>query len=109
MEASWSMRSPSTTLFGLTAPTKALRLPNRVPQLAFIDPCSSDVVYFFLGDCIFGVDLCSSSVCKCAHYTLEHPPSNLMSSRFVIPCIASYHPRLPHQVYLLFFSADCCL
>jgi hypothetical protein len=84
---------------------KALRLPNRVPQLAFIDPRSSDVVYFFLGDCIFGVDLCSSSVCKCAHYTLEHPPSNLMSSRFVIPCKLPSSPSSSGISALLL----CCL
>ncbi|CAL4966187.1 unnamed protein product [Urochloa decumbens] len=65
---------------------KALDLPKKIPNLAFVDPCSSDVVYFFLEDYIFGVDLCSASVCKCVPYTLDNPRPNLMSSKFVLPC-----------------------
>ncbi|CAO2205052.1 unnamed protein product [Urochloa humidicola] len=65
---------------------KALHLPNKVPQLAFVDPCTSHVVYFFLEDYIFGVDLCSATVCKCVPYNLDNLPSNFMSSRLLLPC-----------------------
>ena len=62
---------------------KAAGLPMKIPVLALIHPKDPAVVYFFLKDHLFGVDLRSRSVVECEVYELVAPDRNLVATRFV--------------------------
>ncbi|TKV95100.1 hypothetical protein SEVIR_9G338400v4 [Setaria viridis] len=62
---------------------KAAGLPSKIPVLALIHPDHPAVVYFFLNDHLFGVDLRDHAVVACDLYHLVDPPRDLVSARFV--------------------------
>ncbi|KAI4972281.1 hypothetical protein ZWY2020_003206 [Hordeum vulgare] len=62
---------------------KAAGLPKKIPTLALIHPENPDVVYFFLKEHLFGVDVRARKVVECQVYGLVAPPSICMASRFV--------------------------
>jgi hypothetical protein len=62
---------------------KATGLPREIPTLALIHPKNPDVVYFFLEEHLFGVDVRAHKVVECEVYGLVAPPSCQIASRFV--------------------------
>ncbi|CAL5005493.1 unnamed protein product [Urochloa decumbens] len=63
---------------------KATGLPKKVPVLALIHPNNPAVVYFFLKDHLFGVDVRARKVVECDRYHLVAPPRGYpIASRFV--------------------------
>uniref|UniRef100_A0ACD5VGD3 Uncharacterized protein n=1 Tax=Avena sativa TaxID=4498 RepID=A0ACD5VGD3_AVESA len=62
---------------------KATGLPWKIPTLALIHPKNPDVVYFFLEERLFGVDLRARKVVHCEVYGLVAPPSCCIATRFV--------------------------
>ncbi|KAM0821236.1 hypothetical protein ACQ4PT_009456 [Festuca glaucescens] len=62
---------------------QATGLANKIPVLALIHPRNPDVVYFFLEEHLFGVDVRARKVVECEVYGLVAPPSCRMASRFV--------------------------
>jgi hypothetical protein len=62
---------------------KATGLPRKIPTLALIHPKNPDVVYFFLEEHLFGVDVRARKVVECEVYGLVAPPSCAIASRFV--------------------------
>ncbi|KAM0821235.1 hypothetical protein ACQ4PT_009455 [Festuca glaucescens] len=62
---------------------KATRLPKKIPTLALIHPKNPDVVYFFLEEHLFGVDVRARKVVECEVYGLVAPPSCHIANRFV--------------------------
>nr|TKW11006.1 hypothetical protein SEVIR_6G205800v2 [Setaria viridis] len=63
---------------------KATGLPKKVPVLALIHPHNPAVVYFFLKDHLFAVDVRASKVVECDRYHLVAPPRNYgIANRFV--------------------------
>uniref|UniRef100_A0ACD5VMW4 Uncharacterized protein n=1 Tax=Avena sativa TaxID=4498 RepID=A0ACD5VMW4_AVESA len=62
---------------------KATGLPKKIPTLALMHPKNPDVVYFFLEERLFGVDVRARKVVECEVYGLVAPPSYCIASRFV--------------------------
>ncbi|CAM0880939.1 unnamed protein product [Alopecurus aequalis] len=62
---------------------KATGLPNKIPTLALIHPKNPDVVYFFLEEHLFGVNLPTRKVVECEVYGVVAPPSLRIATRFV--------------------------
>ncbi|KAF0917644.1 hypothetical protein E2562_021003 [Oryza meyeriana var. granulata] len=62
---------------------KATGLPKKIPVLALIHPENPDVVYFFLEEHLFGVDVRARKVVECEVYELVAPPSDALATRFV--------------------------
>ncbi|KAM0824495.1 hypothetical protein ACQ4PT_070161 [Festuca glaucescens] len=62
---------------------KATGLPVDIPALALIHPEDPDLVYFFLENHIFGVDVRARKVVDCKVYDLVAPPRCKVASRFV--------------------------
>jgi hypothetical protein len=62
---------------------KTTGLPNKIPTVALIHPKNPDVVYFFLEEHLFGVDVRARKVVECEVYGLVAPPSCWIASRFV--------------------------
>jgi hypothetical protein len=62
---------------------KATGLPNKVPRLALIHPKNPAVLYFFLDERLFGVDVRARKVVHCEIYKLVAPPSLAIATRFV--------------------------
>uniref|UniRef100_A0A453EQW2 DUF1618 domain-containing protein n=1 Tax=Aegilops tauschii subsp. strangulata TaxID=200361 RepID=A0A453EQW2_AEGTS len=62
---------------------KAAGLPEKMPTVALIHPKNPDVVYFFLKEHLFGVDVRARKVVECQVYGLVAPPSICLASRFV--------------------------
>uniref|UniRef100_A0A0E0BZW0 DUF1618 domain-containing protein n=1 Tax=Oryza meridionalis TaxID=40149 RepID=A0A0E0BZW0_9ORYZ len=62
---------------------KATGLPNKIPVLALIHPENPDVVYFFLEEHLFGVDVRARKVVGCEVYELVAPPSEVLATHFV--------------------------
>ncbi|XP_020188084.1 uncharacterized protein [Aegilops tauschii subsp. strangulata] len=62
---------------------KAAGLPEKIPIVALIHPKNPDVVYFFLEEHLFGVDMRARKVMECQVYGLVAPPSIRLASRFV--------------------------
>ncbi|CAL5005492.1 unnamed protein product [Urochloa decumbens] len=63
---------------------KATGLPRKAPVLALIHPHDPAVVYFFLKDHLFGVDVRARKVVECDRYHLVAPPRSYpIASRFV--------------------------
>jgi hypothetical protein len=62
---------------------KATGLPRKIPSLALIHPKNPAVVYFFLEEHLFGVDVRARKVVECEVYGLVAPPSCCIASRFV--------------------------
>ncbi|CAO2202390.1 unnamed protein product [Urochloa humidicola] len=63
---------------------KATGLPKKVPVLALIHPNNPAVVYFFLKDHLFGVDVRARKVVECDRYHLVAPPRNFpIANRFI--------------------------
>ncbi|CAN6313578.1 unnamed protein product [Urochloa humidicola] len=62
---------------------KAAGLPEKIPVLALIHPKDPAVVYFFLQEHLFGVDLRARSVVECEVYELVAPGRDLVATRFV--------------------------
>ncbi|KAL6627077.1 hypothetical protein ACP70R_030803 [Stipagrostis hirtigluma subsp. patula] len=62
---------------------KATGLPKKRPVLALIHPTNPAVVYFFLGDHLFGVDVPACKVVDCERYQLVAPPTELIANRFI--------------------------
>lgn len=60
-------------------------MPEKAPVLAVIHPKNPDVVYFFLEDHLFGVDLCAREVVGCKPYELDEERQGSFSSRCVLP------------------------
>ncbi|CAL4891449.1 unnamed protein product [Urochloa decumbens] len=61
-------------------------LPASIPAIALIDPVDPDRVYFFLGSCIFEVDLQLRKVVGFSEFEMIDPPKSTgreRSSRFV--------------------------
>jgi hypothetical protein len=65
---------------------KATGLPKKVPVLAVVRPQNPDVVYFFLGKHLFGVNLRARKVVECEVYKLVGPGRKHVSSGCVRPC-----------------------
>ncbi|KAF8649524.1 hypothetical protein HU200_064279 [Digitaria exilis] len=61
----------------------AAGLPTKIPVLALIHPQHPAVVYFFLEDYLFAVDLRDCAVVDCDRYDLVDPPRDLVSTTFV--------------------------
>ncbi|TVU17488.1 hypothetical protein EJB05_33526, partial [Eragrostis curvula] len=62
---------------------KAAGLPEKMPVLAVVHPQRPYVVYFFLEEYLFGVDLRDGSVVECEEYELVAPPREPLAARFV--------------------------
>ncbi|CAL4938281.1 unnamed protein product [Urochloa decumbens] len=62
---------------------KAAGLPEKIPVLALIHPKDPAVVYFFLQEHLFGVDLRARSVVECEVYELVAPERDFVATRFV--------------------------
>ncbi|KAM0821238.1 hypothetical protein ACQ4PT_009458 [Festuca glaucescens] len=62
---------------------KATRLPKNIPTLALVHPKNPDVVYFFLEEHLFGVDVRARKVVECEAYGLVAPPSCCIATCFV--------------------------
>ncbi|CAM0880937.1 unnamed protein product [Alopecurus aequalis] len=62
---------------------KVTGLPNKIPTLALIHPKNPDVVYFFLEEHLFGVNMRARKVVECEVYGLVAPPSLRIANRFV--------------------------
>ena len=63
---------------------KATGLAKKVPVLALIHPHNPAVVYFFLEDHLFGVDVRARKVVECDRYHLVAPPRGYpIANRFV--------------------------
>ncbi|CAN6301761.1 unnamed protein product [Urochloa humidicola] len=62
---------------------KAAGLPERIPVLALIHPKDPAVVYFFLEEHLFGVDLRARSVVECEVYELVAPERDFVATRFI--------------------------
>ncbi|XP_051224138.1 uncharacterized protein [Lolium perenne] len=62
---------------------KATGLPVDIPALALIHPDDPDIVYFFLEEHIFAVDVPARKVVDCKVYHLVAPPRCKVASRFV--------------------------
>lgn len=62
---------------------KATGLPDKIPVLALIHPENPDVVYFFLEEHLFGVDVRARKVVGSEVYELVAPPSEVLATRFV--------------------------
>ena len=62
-------------------------LPREVPVLAAVSPTNSDLVYFVLGERLFGVDLLSCAVSEFVDedYDLVTPWPAAPSCRYVLP------------------------
>uniref|UniRef100_A0A0E0JG99 DUF1618 domain-containing protein n=1 Tax=Oryza punctata TaxID=4537 RepID=A0A0E0JG99_ORYPU len=61
---------------------KATGLSKKIPVLALIHPENPSVVYFFLEEHLFGVDVRARKVVECEAYELVAPPSYCIASRF---------------------------
>ena len=62
--------------------------PDKVPNLALVDPDNHGVVYFFQGTRLFGVDVRARRVVACDECVIDDAPINMveggyLSSRFV--------------------------
>ncbi|KAM3329557.1 hypothetical protein ACQJBY_026543 [Aegilops geniculata] len=64
---------------------KATGLPKKTPVLALVHPKNPDVVYFFLGKHLLGVNLRTRKVVECEVYELVGPSRKHVSSRCVHP------------------------
>ncbi|KAG0524670.1 LOW QUALITY PROTEIN: hypothetical protein BDA96_07G231500, partial [Sorghum bicolor] len=63
---------------------KATGLPKKIPVLALIHPHNPAVVYFFLEDYLFAVDVPARKVVECDRYHLVAPPRDYeIANRFV--------------------------
>ncbi|XP_025796385.1 uncharacterized protein LOC112876482 [Panicum hallii] len=62
---------------------KAAGLPMKIPVLALIHPKDPAIVYFFLEEHLFGVDLHARSVVECEVYEMVAPDRDLVATRFV--------------------------
>lgn len=62
---------------------KETGLPKKAPVLALVHPNNPDVVYFFLGKHLFGVDLRARKVVECEVYKLVGPGRKDVSSACV--------------------------
>ncbi|CAD6267282.1 unnamed protein product [Miscanthus lutarioriparius] len=60
-------------------------LPGSVPALALLHPEDPDKLFFFLGSCIFAVDLQQRKVVECSNFAMPDSPNELLmrSSHFV--------------------------
>jgi hypothetical protein len=59
-------------------------LPRSMPALALLHPADPNKVYFFLGSCIFAVDLQQRMIVEFSEFRMPDPPGRLMiSSHFV--------------------------
>ncbi|KAK3147970.1 hypothetical protein QOZ80_3BG0288970 [Eleusine coracana subsp. coracana] len=54
---------------------KATGLPEKAPEFALVHPKNPDVIYFFLEEHIFGVDMPARKVVECAPHELDVPAS----------------------------------
>jgi hypothetical protein len=80
----WTLEHEATFLEIMTHESyKATGLPNKIPTVALIHPKNPDVVYFFLEEHLFGVDVRARKVVECEVYGLVAPPSCWIASRFV--------------------------
>ncbi|BAD81600.1 hypothetical protein [Oryza sativa Japonica Group] len=61
---------------------KATGLSKKIPVLALIHPENPNVVYFFLEEHLFGVDVRDRKVVECEAYELVAPPSCFIANRF---------------------------
>ncbi|CAO2202386.1 unnamed protein product [Urochloa humidicola] len=63
---------------------KATGLPKKVPVLALIHPHIPAVIYFFLKNHLFGVDVRARKVVECKRYHLVAPPRDYpIANRFI--------------------------
>ncbi|KAM3297551.1 hypothetical protein ACQJBY_039458 [Aegilops geniculata] len=61
-------------------------LPGSLPAFALLDPADPDKLYFFLGSCIFAVDLRRRKVVEFGEFEMPEPPNQLIvrSSHLVL-------------------------
>ncbi|RLN00756.1 hypothetical protein C2845_PM06G32210 [Panicum miliaceum] len=76
-------------------------LPGSIPALALLHPQDPDKLYFFLGPCIFAVDLRRRKVLESSQFGMPDPPNKLIvrSSHFVHAW--QYDPSSSRSVLLL--------
>ncbi|TVU47916.1 hypothetical protein EJB05_07532, partial [Eragrostis curvula] len=90
----WTLSDPDSTEWALELEVsfpdiwadqsyKATGLPNMIPALALIHPENPAVVYFFLMDSLFAVDLRAHKIVECEAYDLVATPKDIVSSRVV--------------------------
>uniref|UniRef100_A0A0A8ZKN9 DUF1618 domain-containing protein n=1 Tax=Arundo donax TaxID=35708 RepID=A0A0A8ZKN9_ARUDO len=58
---------------------KAAGLPEKAPVVALVHPKNPDVLYFFVGDYLFGVDMRAKKVVECEAYGLAGPSSCVLA------------------------------
>lgn len=56
------------------------------PCSTLLHPRNPDVVYFFLEEHLFGVDMRAKKIVECDFYELVEPPGEFVSSGFVVAC-----------------------
>ncbi|GJN08634.1 hypothetical protein PR202_ga26576 [Eleusine coracana subsp. coracana] len=82
----WTLPDPDSTAWALEHEAsfpdiwadqsyKATGLPEKAPEFALIHPKNPDVIYFFLEEHIFGVDMPARKVVECAPHELDVPAS----------------------------------
>ncbi|KAL6627094.1 hypothetical protein ACP70R_030820 [Stipagrostis hirtigluma subsp. patula] len=54
---------------------RAAGLPEKPPVVAFIHPKNPNVLYFFLGEFLFGVDMRAKKVVECVPHEMPRPSS----------------------------------
>uniref|UniRef100_A0ACD5VFL3 Uncharacterized protein n=1 Tax=Avena sativa TaxID=4498 RepID=A0ACD5VFL3_AVESA len=90
----WTLTDPDSTEWTLEyeatfteicndASYKATGLPRKIPVLTLIHPTNPDVVYFFLDEHLFGVDVRARKVLECEAYELVALSSQDVATRFV--------------------------
>uniref|UniRef100_J3KY79 Reverse transcriptase domain-containing protein n=1 Tax=Oryza brachyantha TaxID=4533 RepID=J3KY79_ORYBR len=75
-------------------------LTEKTPVLALVHPKNADVVYFFMEEHLFSVDMRVKSVVECDKYELIEPPSNIVSRLGAAHCTYFRYHKLALRMLL---------
>jgi hypothetical protein len=87
-------------------------LPRSVPALALLHPADPCKVYFFLGSCIFAVDLRRRMIVEFSEFEMPNPPDQMMTSSLFVhawqydPSRSRTYLRRQISLSLLFYCLD---